>query len=110
MPAGEEQLLKAYLLSTGEIEEAGHFTGWYAAIRNGSAGGEVEYKEVLALAGAWRRGFHQGYVAAQEPPEAQRLPRPRRHYHVQAYRLKRETRAANQEPCHHQRNRRLLKP
>ena len=90
MTAGEEQLLTAYLLSTGEIEEAGHFTGWYAAIRNGSAGGEVEYKEVLALAGAWRRGFHQGYVAAQEPPEAEGLPRPRRHFHVQAYRLKRE--------------------
>ena len=44
MTAGEEQLLTAYLLSTGEIEEAGHFTGWYAAIRNGSAGGRSSTK------------------------------------------------------------------
>ena len=110
MTAGEEQLLTAYLLSAGEIEEAGHFPGWYTAIRNGSAGGEVEYKEVLALAGAWRRGFHKGYAAAREPPEAQRLPRPRRHYHVQAYRLKQRARAANQKPYHHHRNRRLLEP
>ena len=104
MTAREEQLLTAYLLSTGEIEEAGHFTGWYAAVRNGSAGGEVEYKEVLALAGAWRRGFHQGYVAAQEPPEADAVAPPEASLSCPGVPAETGARAANQEPCHHHRN------
>ena len=79
MTAGGEQLLTAYLLSTGEIEEAGHFTGWYAAIRNGSAGSAAVAPPEAALS------------CPGVPPES-------------------GAPAANQEPCHHHRNRRLLEP
>ena len=87
MTAEEEALLVGYLTETGEITGPEDFSGWYSTVRDGSESGEAEYREVLALAGSWWRGYRRGRAAAQPGPR--QVAAPERHYHVMAYRDRR---------------------
>ncbi len=87
MTPEEEALLVSYLTETGEITGPDDFSGWYSTVRDGSESGEAEYREVLALAGSWWRGYRRGRAAAQ--PEPRQVAAPQRHYHVMAYRDRR---------------------
>ncbi len=87
MTPEEEALLVSYLTETGEITGPADFGEWSSTVRDGSESGEAEYREVLALAGSWWRGYRRGQAAAQPGPRQLTAPHP--HYHVMAYRDRR---------------------